>query len=82
MITRDEVRGLMNEILSRQGKRVLDDESASLRMIGFRSLDFSELALRVERRIGRELNFDASRLRAISSVADTLDFFEEASRRA
>lgn len=82
MITRDQVRGLMNAILSRQGKAPADDDAAPLRAIGFRSLDFSELALRVERSIGRELNFDASRLRAISSVGDALDFFEEASRRA
>jgi acyl carrier protein len=82
MIGRDEVRALMNEILGRQGKSCVKDESESLRAIGFRSLDFSELALRVERHIGYEINFDASRLRAISSVRDALDFFEEAGRSA
>jgi len=82
MITREEIRELMNQILERQGKRTVDDEGETLRSIGFRSLDFSELALRVERRIGHELNFDASMLRRISSVGDTLDFFEEVSRRA
>lgn len=82
MIDRGEIRNLMDAILCRQGKPCVVDESASLRAIGFRSLDFSELALRVERRTGGELNFDASMLRAISSVADALDFFAEASRRA
>ncbi|NOZ55942.1 MAG: acyl carrier protein [Calditrichaeota bacterium] len=72
----------MNAILVRQGKNPVDDEQVTLRDIGFRSLDFSELALRVEKRIGRELIFDASILRGITSVADALDFFEEASRRA
>ena len=73
---------MMNLILARQGKPPVDDEAASLRSIGFRSLDFSELALRVERSTGRELNFDASRLRAIASVGDVLNFFEEAASRA
>ncbi len=82
MIARDEVRRIMNEILARQGKRPADDDQAALRAIGFRSLDFSELALRVEKKIGREINFDASRLRGIASVGDVLAFFEEVGRRA
>ncbi len=82
MITREDVRRLMDAILARQGKPPAADETAALRAIGFRSLDFSELALRVERSAGRELNFEASLLRAIVSVGDVLDFFEEACRRA
>jgi len=80
MISRDDVRELMDSILRRQGKLPVDDVNVPLRAIGFRSLDFSELALRVERRMGRDLNFDASALRAVSSVSDVLDFFEEACR--
>ena len=49
-----------------------------MREIGFRSLDFSELALRVEQARGRELDFDAARLRAIERVVDILDFFAPA----
>ncbi len=82
MISREAVRELMDAILTRQGKPRVGDEDVALRAIGFRSLDFSELALRVERKIGRELNFDASRVRAISTVGDVLDFFEEAGERA
>lgn len=81
-ISRNDVRELMNSILRRQGKAPVEDGSLSLRDIGFRSLDFSELALRVERRLGRELNFDAGSLRAIHSVSDVLDFFEQAGRSA
>jgi len=82
MISRNEVRELMDAILRRQGKPPADDENVSLRTIGFRSMDFSELALRVEKRLGRDLNFDASALRAVATVSDVLDFFEEACRRA
>ena len=46
--------------------------------VGFRSLDFSELALRVERKVGNELSFDAVALREIRTVKDVLDFLEEA----
>jgi acyl carrier protein len=49
-----------------------------LREVAFRSLDFSELALRVEQSVGRELNFDAGRLRGIRTVGDVLDFFQDA----
>ena len=69
----------MTEILLRQGKGPLDDESAALRDVGFRSLDFSELALRVELARGNELNFGAAELRSIATVGDVLDFFEAAS---
>jgi acyl carrier protein len=82
MIRRDDIRELMDAILRRQGKPPAGELDATLRAIGFRSLDFSELALRVEKRLGRELNFDASTLRAVATVSDVLDFFEEACRRA
>jgi acyl carrier protein len=75
---RTHIAELMNGILARQGKPPIGDESASLREVGFRSLDFSELALRVERSVGRELNFDAALMRSISTVADVLNFFEAA----
>ena len=47
--------------------------------IGFRSLDFSELALRVETTSGVTLTFDAAPLRAIRTVDDVLDFLQAAS---
>ncbi|MDQ4111832.1 MAG: acyl carrier protein, partial [Actinomycetota bacterium] len=45
--------------------------------IGFRSLDFSELALRVEDEIGDELNFEAAGLRSIETIGDVLDLLVE-----
>ena len=77
---RTNVLELLNGILSRQGKATVHDESVSLRDAGFRSLDFSELALRVEREVDRELNFDAAVLRSIATIADVLDFFVDITR--
>lgn len=79
---RNEISKLMNGILSRQNKPPIAAESDQLRDVGFRSRDFSELALRVERGVGRELNFDAALMRSISTVADVLNFFETICRDA
>ncbi|WP_157508823.1 acyl carrier protein [Luteipulveratus halotolerans] len=76
-LSRDQVRTMMAEVLSAQGKELPADDSASLETIGFRSLDFSELALRVEDEIDEELNFDAPGLRSIETVGDVLDFLEQ-----
>jgi acyl carrier protein len=70
---RDDVRRMMGSVLSVQGKQLPDDDATLLQEVGFRSLDFSELALRVEDEIGRELNFEAAGLRQITTVADVLD---------
>ncbi len=75
---RTRVLALMQQILRKQGHGAALTEAAVLREIGFRSLDFSELALRVEQETGRELNFDAGRLRQIRTVGDVLDFFRDA----
>ncbi len=79
---RAHIFNLMKEILERQGKKVPDSPTATLREIGFRSLDFSELALRVEVASGTRLTFDAAPLRGIETVRDVLDFFEKASAKA
>lgn len=68
----------MNSILEKRGLSAVESDTADLRAIGFRSLDFSEMALRVERTVGRELNFDAALMRAITTVDDVLTFFESA----
>lgn len=81
-MVRNDILELMSAILQRQGLPPAGDMDMPLRDMGFRSLDFSELALRVEMRLGWELNFDASTLRAVTTVSDVLDFFEEACRRA
>jgi acyl carrier protein len=76
-LSREELRGLMEQVLSAQGKTLPADENADLQKIGFRSLDFSELALRVEDEIDEELNFEAAGLRQINTVADVLDLLQE-----
>jgi acyl carrier protein len=76
-LSRDQVRDLMGQVMKNQDKTLPDDDAADLREIGFRSLDFSELALRVEDEIGEELNFDAPGLRQITTVGDVLDFIEQ-----
>lgn len=76
-LSRDAIRTMMAEVLQAQGKSMPADDSANLEEIGFRSLDFSELALRVEDEIGDELNFDAPELRQIATVSDVLDFLEQ-----
>jgi acyl carrier protein len=67
----------MEQVLTTQGKALPPDDGANLRDVGFRSLDFSELALRVEDEIGAELNFDAPGLRRVATVGDVLDFIED-----
>jgi acyl carrier protein len=76
-VGRDQLRELMRAVLEGQGKALPDGEGALLSEIGFRSLDFSELALRVEDEIGDELNFEAAEMRQILTVADVLDFLEK-----
>lgn len=73
---REVVRKMMNEVLDQQQKGHATEDGMQLRTLGFRSLDFSELALRVEDEIGDELNFDAAGLRTLNTVGDVLDFFE------
>lgn len=68
---------MMGEVLATQGKTLPADDGADLAQIGFRSLDFSELALRVEDEIDEELNFEASGLRQITTVGDVLDLLTE-----
>lgn len=76
-LDRQAVRKLMGEVLAVQGKILPDDDAAKLADIGFRSLDFSELALRVEDEIGDELNFEAAGLRSIETIGDVLDLLVE-----
>ncbi|WP_233558833.1 acyl carrier protein [Micromonospora radicis] len=80
-LSRARIRGLMGEVMANQGKVLPDDDAAELREIGFRSLDFSELALRVEDETEEELNFDAPGLRRIATVGDVLDFLAELQRQ-
>jgi len=71
----EQVLTLMNEILRKQGKPEVGSTTQSLREAGFRSLDFSELALRVEIAEGQPMEFDAGQLRQITTVAHVLQYF-------
>lgn len=75
-LSREQVRTMMAEVMSKQGRELPADDSALLDDFGFRSLDFSELALRVEDELGDELNFDAPGLRQIRTTSDVLDFID------
>lgn len=76
-LSRAQVRSLMSEVLTKQGRQLPDSDDAALDEIGFRSLDFSELALKVEDELDEELNFDAPGLRSIRTVGDVLDFIAQ-----
>ena len=76
-LSRDAIKAMMAEVLRKQDKQLPDSEDALLDEIGFRSLDFSELALKVEDELDEELNFDAPGLRSIRTVGDVLDFIDE-----
>ena len=79
---RSEILSIMNRIMVKKGREEINDELQSTRAVNFRSLDFSETALRIENSIGRELTFDAASMRRIETVKDVLDFFEEATKAA
>jgi len=76
-LDRARVRELMALVMAARDAQLPDDEAVTLREIGFRSLDFSELALRVEDEIDRELNFDAPGLRRVATVGDVLDLIDQ-----
>ena len=81
-MTRSDILDMMNALMKRRGREPITDESQTTRAVNFRSLDFSEVALRIEAEIDRELSFDAASMRRIETVKDVLDFFEEAIRPA
>lgn len=77
-VDRKRVLEMMKEILARQGRGTEIDEASNLEEIGFRSLDFAELALRVEGVAGSPLSFDGVAVREIRTTGDVLDFLEAA----
>lgn len=81
-ITEQDIVTMMGEILERQGKDVELSAETTLEAIGFRSLDFSELALRVEMAADATLSFDAAPLRTIATVGDVVAFLLECLRAA
>lgn len=77
VLDRARIRELMGQMLAARGVTLPDDDAADLRSLGFRSLDFSELALRVEDETGVELNFDAAGIRDIATVGDVVDLLRD-----
>lgn len=75
-MTRSEILDLMNHVLEKRSKSKIIDENQTVREVNFKSLDFSEVALRIETSINEELFFDAATMRNIKTVKDVLDFFE------
>ncbi len=76
-MTSIEIIALINKVLVKRGKLPIDSNlEISLREYGFRSMDFSELALRIEDQVGTELNFDANSMRAIETFRDVVEFFQ------
>ncbi len=76
-MNRDKILSILREILQRHGKPTDCAESTELASVGFKSLDFSEMAIRVEVASGMRLAFDAAPLREIRTISDVVDFFEK-----
>lgn len=76
---REEVLKTINLVLANKGLEPASDNDTPMRDAGFRSLDFSEVALRLEDSLGHELNFEASTMRTITTISDIIDFFVLAS---
>jgi len=79
-MNRTDILTIMNAVMTKRGRQQLVAETQTTRSAGFRSLDFSETALRIEVVIGREMAFDAASMRQIETIRDVLDFFEDATR--
>jgi acyl carrier protein len=65
---------LIVDIQRRNNRPTEFTEAQALREIGFRSLDFSELLLRLEGETGKNLDMDAAPLRQIHTVGDLQGF--------
>ena len=79
-MNRQEILSIMNEVMKKRGRESISSELMTTREANFRSLDFSETALRIEMHCGAELVFDAASMRKIETVGDVVDFFESATQ--
>jgi acyl carrier protein len=71
----------LRELYERRGIAVEPTPELELAELGFRSLDFAELALRLEERLGRELNFAGAQLRRLVTVGDVVDLLRASAAR-
>ena len=72
---RVDILAVINLVLSSKGAPPVADDDTPMRDAGLRSLDFSEVALRIEDQLEYELNFDAASMRRIRTIRDVIDFF-------
>ncbi len=73
MLETDGILHELRELYARRGVDVVPTPEHRLAGLGFRCLDFSELALRLEARLGRELNFGGAELRRLETVGDVVE---------
>lgn len=72
---RTEALAIINTVLAKRGRRPVKDGDLTLREAGISSLEFSLVALRVEERIGGELDFGGTTGWRVHTVADAIDLF-------
>jgi acyl carrier protein len=77
---REEILELINRVLANREKGPVPDDETPIADVGFRSLDFSEVALRIEDEVEHELNFSAASMRRITTIRDVIDFLISAAR--
>lgn len=81
MLETDGILQELRELYARRGIDVVPTPEQRLADLGFRSLDFSELALRLEARLGRELNFGGAELRRLETVGDVVELLRASDGR-
>jgi acyl carrier protein len=74
----EEIEREVQALCDRRGLALHVDRSTRLADVGLRSLDVSELAIRVEERLGRELNVGAAVLRRLDTVDDLVQYLRSA----
>lgn len=66
----------LSALFRARGERPVLAPESTLRELGFRSIDFAAIALRVEERVGRELDFGSGDLTSgLATVADLQTYF-------
>jgi len=77
-MSEEEIEREVQALCDRRGLTLRVDRSTRLADAGLRSLDVSELAIRVEERLGRELNVGAAVLRRLDTVDDLVQYLRSA----
>jgi acyl carrier protein len=81
VLDEDSIVTELRAIYARRGVDIDLASDTELSELGFRSLDFSELALRLEERLGRELDFAGVELRRLATVGDVVDLLRASASR-